>query len=143
MFFCNYSEYAASCIYSLFPGVQSWISDSIGSRPCLIAVATKVEINFRFDGNDKIIILDFPTPLNAIRQHLELEPQFVQSLGNDGKLKKLNIIESEEWKKAEKEELENFKATIYDLMTKGRTGEDHSIVEFVNIDYVPLENKGN
>ncbi len=98
-------------------------------------------INFRFDNNGKIVILDFPKPLNAIREHLLLEPQFAGSLGSDGKLQKLKVLDSDAWKKAEKEELENFKNTIYELMQRGRIGEEHGIVEFVNVKDVPPEEK--
>ncbi|MEM8527884.1 MAG: STING domain-containing protein [Bacteroidota bacterium] len=96
-------------------------------------------INFRFDGPDKIIILDFPKPLNAIREHLMREPQFVGMLGGDGKMKGVDILNSEAWRKAEQEELENFKATIYGLMDRARMGEDHSIISFININDIPPE----
>ena len=90
-------------------------------------------INFRFDGVDKIIILDFPKPLNAIREHLLLDPQFAGGIGKDGKLRSLPILDSEAWKKAEQEELENFKDTIYELMRRGGIDEKKQKIEFVNV----------
>lgn len=98
-------------------------------------------INFRFDGEDKIIILDFPKPLNAIREHLLLDPQFVGSIGKDGKISSSSVLDSEEWKKAEKEELENFKNTIFELMRRGRIDEGQHKIEFVNVKDVPPEEK--
>jgi len=98
-------------------------------------------INFRFDGDNKIVILDFPKPLNAIREHLLLDPQFIGSLGKDGKISGIGILDSKEWKKAEQEELKNFKTTIRELMKRGRIDEGQHKIDFVNVKDVPSEFK--
>lgn len=94
-------------------------------------------INYRMDGN-KLIILDFPTPLNAIREHMLLDKQFTTSLDKHGKLTSSSTLDSDNWKEAEKEELENFKTTILKLIERGRVGEGKGKIDFVSAKDVPL-----
>lgn len=96
-------------------------------------------INFRFDGDHGIVILDFPKPLDAVRKHLLLDPQFISSIQKDGRLSGEGVLESDAWKKAEQEELANFKSTIFELMKRGRLDEGQSKIEFIGIHDVPPE----
>lgn len=94
-------------------------------------------INFMNDDSpDKIIILDFPTPLNAVREYLLRDPRFVSTIGADGKLSSQEYDESDEWKKVEKEEIENFKNTILTLMKREKLGLGHQSIEFVMADEI-------
>ncbi len=96
-------------------------------------------VNLRFDGPDKIIVLDFPKPLNAIREHLLHDPLFIGSLDERGRMVRSAVLDSEAWKKAEREELENFKATLYGLMERGGLGIGRSKIRFVAAEEVPDE----
>lgn len=94
-------------------------------------------INFMYDEEGKLIILDFPKPLNAIREHMIKDPKFANLLNSRGTLGNEDVFESREWRKHEKKELENFIRTIKLLMKRGRVDEGQAETKFVNIKDVP------
>lgn len=94
-------------------------------------------INFMYLSNDKIAILDFPKPLNAVREHMIADPRFANLLENNGKFGNKGVFNSDEWKKQEQIELENFVATIKILMDRGRLDEGQTETNFINVDDIP------
>lgn len=94
-------------------------------------------INFMYNDDGKLIILDFPKPLNAIREHMIKDPKFANLLNSNGTLGNEDVFESREWRKHEKKELENFQKTILLLMKRGRVDEGQAETKFINIKDVP------
>ncbi|PPK87244.1 hypothetical protein CLV84_0181 [Neolewinella xylanilytica] len=94
-------------------------------------------INFMYGENGKLLILDFPKPLNAIREYMFKLPKFVSLLNENGELNDNNLFESPIWQQHEDRELRNFEKTIRVLMARGRVDEGQTETKFVNVDAVP------
>ena len=94
-------------------------------------------INFMYGNDGKLIILDFPKPLNAIREYMFKDPRFTNLLNKRGELNNQQIFDSQLWKNHEKRELANFENTIRTLMKRGRVDEGQTETTFVNVDKVP------
>lgn len=94
-------------------------------------------INYSIDGN-RLVIIDFPTAFGVIRQHMMLDKKIVGILDNRGMISSPNALNSDVWKQAEKEEIQNFKATILHLIERGQTETGKGKIEFVSVKDFPV-----
>ncbi len=94
-------------------------------------------INFRYGNDGKLLILDFPKPLSAIREYMFRDPKFSNMQNKRGELNNQQIFDSRLWMDHEKRELKNFENTIRILMKRGRVDEGQTETTFVNVNDVP------
>jgi hypothetical protein len=92
-----------------------------------------IGINYDLTQEGKLIIMDFPKPLKAVRMHLLSEEDFKEIIAKGKFVSDDDIFDTAEWKKAEKDEIENFKKSIIKLIRRDDIGVPISRIEFVPI----------
>ncbi|WP_274184836.1 STING domain-containing protein [Flavivirga sp. 57AJ16] len=97
-----------------------------------------IGINYTLDENGKLIIIDFPKPLKAVRMHLLSEEEFKEIIAKGKFTNDEDIFDTPEWKKAEKDEMENFQTTIIKLIKRDDFG-----VPLNKIEFIPIQNMKN
>lgn len=102
-----------------------------------------IGINYALYNNNKLVIMDFPKPLKAVRMHLLNEDEFKDIIKKGKFVSDDQIFDTEEWKIAEKNEIENFKKSIIKLIGKDDIGVPISKIEFMPIENILNENLDN
>lgn len=93
-----------------------------------------IGINYDLTDKGKLIIMDFPKPLKAVRMHLLSEEEFKDIIDKGKFVSDEDIFDTVEWKKAEKDEIDNFKKSIIKLIKRDDFGVPLSKIEFVPIE---------
>ncbi|AUP78442.1 STING domain-containing protein [Flavivirga eckloniae] len=97
-----------------------------------------IGINYLLDETGKLVIIDFPKPLKAVRMHLLSEEEFKEIIAKGKFTQDEDIFDTPEWKKAEKDEMENFQKAIIKLIKRDDFG-----VPINKIEFVPIQNLNN
>ncbi len=97
-----------------------------------------IGINYSLSQNGELEIIDFPKPLKAVRMHLLSEEEFKEIIKEGKFINDDDIFDTPEWKKAESDEMENFKRAIIKLIKRDDFG-----VPLSKIDFVPIEQMKN